>query len=258
MIRVKVYWIGLFAAVFSMGISLSAEALSMEEARQLFEQGNRLYQADDFAGARQAYQGILDAGYESAPLYYNLGNAAFRADDLGRAIWAYLRAERLAPTDPDVRANLAFARARTRDTLAPGDESKLLRALAGVASRWPTSLQARAALVLYWALAGILIVRLLVPGRRRLATAALWVCGALLFVNLTLAGLGRLAHHGDTGIVLAPELAAHGEPHDDGRALFTVHAGTEVRVSRRLGGWIEIALGQDLKGWVPESSIATL
>jgi hypothetical protein len=224
----------------------------------LFDQGNRLYQAEDFAGARQAYEAVMEAGFESAALYYNLGNAAIRTDDLGRAIWAYARAERLSPADPDVRSNLAYARARTRDTVGVKDESRLLRLLAGVSSGWSAAAQGRSALVLYWLLSATLIVRLLLPRLRRWTRIALWAGAVLLVLDLTVTGLGQLASSGTRAVVLAAELSAQGGPSEAGRALFTLHAGTEVRVARRLGGWVEISLGNDLKGWVPENAIAVI
>ena len=71
-------------------------------------------------------------------------------------------------------------------------------------------------------------------------------------------GGGSIAGHSKPPASPRPELAAQGSPSEDGRALFTVHAGTEVRVERRLGGWVEITLGHDLKGWVPEDTIAVI
>ena len=46
----------------------------------------------------------------SAALYFNLGNALFKSGQIGRAIVNYRLAGQLAPRDPDIRANLRFAR----------------------------------------------------------------------------------------------------------------------------------------------------
>ena len=51
-------------------------------------------------------------GQASAAVYFNLGNAWFKAGQFGRAICAWRRAQELAPRDPDVRANLQFARSQ--------------------------------------------------------------------------------------------------------------------------------------------------
>ena len=53
---------------------------------EMFELGNQLYQEDDFAGAIEAYEAVLEVGWESPDLYYNLGNSYFKFGDLGRSI----------------------------------------------------------------------------------------------------------------------------------------------------------------------------
>ena len=65
-------------------------------------EGNRLYEAGQFVEAAALYQALADAGAEDGTLYYNLGNACFKAGDLGRAILNYRRAQALLPRDPDV------------------------------------------------------------------------------------------------------------------------------------------------------------
>ena len=85
-----------------------------------FESANKLYEEGKFAEAASAYEKVLQGGQTSAALCFNLGNAFFKSGQIGRAIAAYRQAERLAPRDPDLRANLQFARNQTQGpTLAP-------------------------------------------------------------------------------------------------------------------------------------------
>lgn len=80
----------------------------------LFEEANARYEQRDYTEAVARYETILDEGVESAQLYYNLGNAYFKAGDVGRAVLNYLRAQRLDPADEDIRHNLHFARQFSR------------------------------------------------------------------------------------------------------------------------------------------------
>ncbi len=77
---------------------------------ETFLQGNAHFEARHFDSALQAYSQVLDQGMQSAPLYFNMGNASFRSGDLGHAILYYLKARRLDPADPDIISNLDFAR----------------------------------------------------------------------------------------------------------------------------------------------------
>ena len=77
-----------------------------------FERATAAYRQGQYARAVERYRGILDSGYASGALYYNLGNAYVRLDRLGPAIRYYEKARRLWPDDPRLRHNLEQARRR--------------------------------------------------------------------------------------------------------------------------------------------------
>lgn len=89
---------------------LGAAVGTAQEWREEFEQGNKFYEEKDFESAIRMYKAVLDQGVESAEVHFNIGNAYFKAGDLGRAVVSYLRAARLDPADDDIKANLEFAR----------------------------------------------------------------------------------------------------------------------------------------------------
>jgi tetratricopeptide (TPR) repeat protein len=81
--------------------------------QELFTEGNQYFEARKYDSAIITYAELLAGGSESAPAYFNLGNAYFRSGDIGHAILYYLRAQRLDPADDDITANLEFARRYT-------------------------------------------------------------------------------------------------------------------------------------------------
>jgi len=89
---------------------LSSTALASTDATELFDKGNRFYEARQYDSAIVSYAEALATGQESASLYFNLGNAYFKSGDLGHAVLYYLRAQRLEPNDDDIEANLEFAK----------------------------------------------------------------------------------------------------------------------------------------------------
>jgi tetratricopeptide (TPR) repeat protein len=84
--------------------------LRADQVQTAFDQANALYYEGKFAEAAAAYEKLIQAGHRSATIYFNQGNAWFKAEENGRAIAAYRQAEHLAPRDPGVRFNLQFAR----------------------------------------------------------------------------------------------------------------------------------------------------
>ncbi len=64
---------------------------------------------DDYRQAAALLESLLADGYQNGAVYYNLGNAYFRAGDFGQAIAAYRKARPLRPRDPYLEANLRQA-----------------------------------------------------------------------------------------------------------------------------------------------------
>ena len=79
-----------------------------------FEQANKFYEEGKYDAAVQAYDKLLETGNASEALYFNRGNALFKLGQVRRAIASYRLAERISPRDPELRANLQFARTRAR------------------------------------------------------------------------------------------------------------------------------------------------
>src|SRR5688572_8585918 len=86
-----------------------------------FDAANKMYEQGNFQAAANGYENLIRGGVKNPVVYFNLGNAWFKAGQFGRAIAAYREAQRLAPRDPNVRFNLQFVRKQvTGSELAPG------------------------------------------------------------------------------------------------------------------------------------------
>ena len=78
-------------------------------------EADELYRNGQYPEAIEQYEAVLASGLTSPELYYNLGNAYFRDNQMGRAILNYSRALRLRPTMTDARENLKLAESKTVD-----------------------------------------------------------------------------------------------------------------------------------------------
>lgn len=232
------------------GFATTPVALHAQD--ELFAEGNRLYQQEDYQGALDNYLRIREAGFESPGLYYNIGNAYFKANELGRAILYYERARRLAPNDADILANLELARSLGADEIVPLPRFWLFR----VGSWWmnllPRSLLIGLTAAGYLMAAGAVVGLVLRLGAVSWARRGAVVGGILvLLLGATLAvretGLGQARH----AIVLTAEVGVQSAPSDDpALQLFVIHEGTRVRVDRRSEEWLEVVLDDGKVGWV--------
>jgi len=222
---------------------------------EIFERGNQLYQQGDFAGAVEAYEAVRSAGFESADLHYNLGNAYFKAGDLGRSILEWERALVLAPGAPDATANLELARSVTADAVEPLPRFWLFAALSWWVRLLPRGLLIALVAGAWLVTCGGVVVRIWArtPEARRLAAwlaAAAGVVVLVLGTNLAVREL-RLGQP-ERGVILAASVPVRSAPAEqDDLTLFEIHEGTRVRIDQRTGEWAEVVLDDGKVGWVP-------
>jgi len=210
-----------------------------------FESANKLYEEGKFAEAAAAYQKLAQSGQVSAALCFNLGNAWFKSGQIGRAIAAYREAQRITPRDPDLRANLQFARNQTPSpTLSPSRWQRWLGRL--TLNEW--SLLATGAVWLWLLLLAFLQWRPALKPLLRGYVVTLAVLVALLFVCV--AAALREARFTRTAIVIAGEATVRYGPLAESPAAFTVHDGAELRVLDQKDEWLQVNAGPGRVGWL--------
>jgi tetratricopeptide (TPR) repeat protein len=210
-----------------------------------FDAANKLYEEGKFAEAVSAYEKLGQTGQVSAALYFNLGNSYFKSGQIGRAIAAYRTAQQITPRDPDVRANLQFARNQTPSpTLSPSRWQRWLARL--TLNEW--TLLAAGAVWLWLLLLAILQWRPALRPVLRSYVFSVAVVGALLCICV-LAAL-RETRFTRTAIVVTGEATARYGPLAESPAAFTVHDGAELRVLDQKDDWLQVSAGPRRIGWL--------
>ncbi|MGD8288997.1 MAG: tetratricopeptide repeat protein [Gemmatimonadota bacterium] len=236
-------------------VVMAISGTGLHAQQEIFERGNQLYQDGDFAGAVDAYEAVMSAGFESAELHYNLANAYFKSGELGRSILEWERALALSPGDEDAQANLELARSLTQDAVEPLPRFWLLSAL----SRW-VRLLPRSLLILMvggaWLTGGVAVVTRILARSADVQRWAGWLAVAAAVVvavfgtNLVVRELGL--GQPERAVILAEAVPVRSAPSDDDDlTLFEIHEGTSVRVEQRTGMWAEVVLDDGKVGWVP-------
>ncbi len=232
---------------------LAAPTAPGPDPARLVAEGNQAYTAGDLETARQNYREALARGADDAVVHYNLGNVLARQGELGRAIASYLRAQRLAPRDHDVRANLAWVRANTRDLELAGHRLPPVIAQLDAAVHLLSLDEWAIVLALCSWLTAVLVAW---TWRRGWLSAGLRRWRLLLATFTTLAAVavatrGYAEIHRDVAVVVAAEVAVRSGPAESFPVVFRVHDGLTLEVRAQRDGWARIALGGDWAGWVP-------
>lgn len=248
---------------------LSATALpaSQEDPRpQRFAERDRLateaYRAGDHVTALGLWQEALGLARtqelgdaERGRLLYNLGNAAYRQDDLLVAVAWYTAALRLTPRNADLWANLELARSAVG--LEPADRGDLASTSSRLLSSW-TRPEAE------WLVALALALLALALGGEALRGGRTWrrlAMGALGLTLLSSAPLfWHLAGEGTRPLLVVQEGGTQGrsEPRSDGTPLARLEAGQRVQRLDALPGWVRVTGAGDHPLWVREASVFEL
>ena len=245
----------LVVALAAMLTSAAARAAQTDAPNTIFFRANALYGEERYAEAAAEYERILASGLESGPLYFNLGNAYFKTGDIGRSVLAYERARRLIPGDPDVHANLRFARPDGDDE--PPLTRRLLFPLATGVSTDTLLLWASG---LYTGVVLLLAIARLAPSSARAATRSAVAAGVVLAVVATSAAYRLVSVDlPPQAVVVASEGATvRFEPSPSGTAHFEVKTGSRLRVLATRDGWSQVARGDGTRGWIAVDAITPL
>ena len=219
------------------------------------------YAAGRYQDAIKGYEALLKQG-ASADLYYNLGNAYYRSEDITRAVLNYERAFQLSPGDKDIRHNLQMARSKTIDKITPETEFFFvtwMRALVNVMSvdDW-----ARTALIAL-ALAIVLALVYLFSDVVWLRKLGFFGGGLLLLffvVSNVFAFLQRqeLVHRRGA-IIMGSAVNVKSTPAQNGTDLFILHEGTRVDIiDDQMQQWKQVHVADGKEGWVEAKQIEAI
>ena len=240
-----------FLACFFLAASALAEPEGEMRYERAFADAAKAYDEKRLPDAIAGWQSLVDEGQRLPEVLFNLGNAYYRNGELGPAIRAYREAQRLAPRDPDIRANLGFAAQSTGIPL-PGRHPLAALLLDFSEREWRGF-----GLACFWLLCGAAAAGIAWPRSRFLARPAAGVLAALLLVALASLGLHRDLRKNPECVVMQPGQKILASPLDTATPLLAVPAGALVRKLDERGTWCEVR-GDGTRGWLPAAVLAAI
>lgn len=221
---------------------------------QRFKSGTDEFTAGNYQNALEIWTELYNAGYRSAELEYNIGNASFKLDDIPGSILFFERAHKMAPADEDINYNLQIARTLVVDRFEEIPELFFVRWFDFLSLLLATNTWAVISLVTF-ILSLILLSAYLYSSKYKIKVAGFWL--ALTFVVISAFTLAftlrnkNLIYDSHKAIIFSPQVSGKSSPDTSGTDLFLLHEGTKVSVEDEVGEWVEIRLSDGNKGWVP-------
>lgn len=243
--------------LFSLFISLLVSSSLIGQEDQLFSTANAAYKQADYKKAISTYLELVSSGKVSAELYYNLGNAYLKDEQVGSAILYYERALRLNPSDGNIQKNLELAREEVATPITEVPEFFILRiwkAFARIFSPliWMI-IQVLLALLL---LCGIYLWRLVPDEKQKMKGFLIMLFSFLILLVAYFAG--RSASYElsrkDAGIIMTNDSLRSG-PDSRADEIEPLSSGVKVRVLDSIDEWYKVSLVNKEQGWIRKSAI---
>lgn len=238
------------------GTALAETCSGIEVGTKAYNEGNFERAIDEWRTCADNYE---EQGTQDADLLYNLGNAYFRNANLGFAIYYYKSALRLRPNDADILHNLAYAQAMTKDKVDEDDEENpLLAALFAAHHALSLKVQMFILLGIFWLIVIAATARKISTSEKakNLCIGTTFVLTAIFCIIGASAGYKIIVAETEiTGVVTAADADVTSAPSDKSQTLNTLSEGTSFEVLSEQGRFVEIRLGEKVKGFVKRSEV---
>jgi len=245
--------IALYTLLFFSSVLISQNE-KLNEAATAFDK-------KEFQKSANLYEEVMQDGYQSSELFFNAGNAYYRQNKLGKAIYYYELAKKLNPNDEDVKINLSIANGKTLDKIDTRENFLLTAVKTNILQSLSTD---------QWAWIGILALTVGLVGlfmffvfdnmrakKLALVGSALFLVGFIITYILGFSAL-KAKNNNKFAIILDKEVTIQNEPVQSAAVKFRLHEGTKVRLIKTNGDWSLVSLDNGNEGWLQSKTIGII
>lgn len=251
-IRKLIKSLGLFVALIVLVgvVQTDTAAAGTAKTAETYLGAVKEYRQGKYQSAAQKLEQVAKTPITNPDLFYNIGNAYLKADDIGRAVLWYERAKRMAPNDPDLRFNLAHARSLTSDQTEEG------KGLIDIIFFWDNLIPVKTLQIACVCLSMIFFawaaIRTIV--RKPIFSGTGIAIFSLFFLISIVTGIGLAKQtRRSYAVIVASAADVRSGVTPNATKLFTLHTGTKVRVDEQRDEYLKIFFSKDKVGWVKKN-----
>ena len=230
------------------------------DVQQRFNAANSQYNETNYVKAIELYESILDDGFESVSLYYNLGNTYFRQNYIGQSVWAYNKAIKLNSRDKDLIHNLNVVNSRVKDRIMLPQEYFFINIYNGIKNRmnlneWIliSSISFLLSTILFFLMRFLQLGYSLIPKILNIFLILTF------FQHLILLDFFLNNDQVDMGVLIENQVAVRSGPFSlDDNIIVKLNEGILTQVGQLQNDWVEITLLDGTRGWVYYDNIREL
>jgi tetratricopeptide (TPR) repeat protein len=223
-----------------------------------WSQGNKMYAAKQYAEAAEYYSKIAALNPQDEEVYYNLGNAYYRLNNISMAVLNYEKALKIDPDHKEAADNLLITQSRIKNRIPTAPDIFFVRwwnvwTSAGKATMW-------AVLSLLVFLSIIAMLALSRMGKlKKLPPAAMFISSLVLCCLLVLAfaaAINKTAN--DRAVVMQADIRMMSNPGGGGKQQAVVPEGTTVELLGEQAGWAEVQLPDGRTGYMQKDALTKI
>ena len=246
-----------FVLVFIIGFAMIFE-VGAQKPEELLAKANSLYNENSFDSALVVYKDIIEQGYSSSTLYYNIGNTYYKLRNYPLAIYYYEKSLKLDPNNDDTKHNIEIAQLFITDKIEAVPELFIKTWWNNLSNTFTLNAWSIITLVLFGF--SIICIFFYITAKTRGLKKSMFFIG-LLLILLTICSFSISAEKynylntNNEGIIIIPTITIKSSPSSSSVDLFVLHEGSKVKILDNADGWEKIKIANGSIGWLPTSSV---
>lgn len=232
--------------------------IKAQKPEELLTQANSLYNENAYDSALAVYENIVEQGYSSATLYYNLGNTYYKLRNYPMAIYYYEKSLKLEPNNDDTKHNIEIAKLFLTDKIEDVPELFIKTWWKKLSNLFTINTWSVIALISI----GITLICVFfyITAKTRILKKSMFYSGIIaIIIMISSFSISFKKNHyinsHNEGIIIVPTITIKSSPSASSVDLFVLHEGSKVKILDKTENWEKIKIANGSVGWLPASAI---
>ncbi len=218
----------------------------------LFDNANKAYSENKYDEAIDNYLKIKELGYESAELYYNIGNAYFKNKKIAYSILFYEKAKILDPNNEKINHNLIFANQYVPDKIETVQGFFIDEFFFKIINS--QNVDSWAYMSIFFFCAALVLLLIVFFNRvllfRKIGLFMTTIFLAISITSYVFADKMQEQTTGENAAIIINTVTVKSSPDNMSTDLFILNQGVKVKLEDKLNDWYEIKLADGRIGWI--------
>lgn len=239
-------------------LSIFVWSFANANENETWDLANELYANQEFEKALQQFKALEDSGFVSSNLYYNLGNAYFKTNSIGKSILYYEKALKITPNNEDILHNLEFAKLQTVDNVEAVPSLFFVEWWKKTTALFNSNAWGKFSLIFCWV--GFLLLAIyFLFFRKRIVFITVVALLILELMSFILSNNRYKKEYSENfAIVIKSSAQIKNAPDKNSSNQFVIHEGLKVEITDAVNEWTKIKLEDGKVGWVENKKLAVI